>query len=175
MNIDCLQTELSARLNGLGKIVISSTSNIPGQPMPRKDTMWLVETVKSGVDFHINGLQAQSQTVIIDVAGSLSLNYILGTPSAQVKNKANAGAIGQSSLNNIVMTYIDIIDDSYNAAINYDKACMLYNQYIGTGQKNAKLLQEAWNTISAVPVHFTPAQQLSSAIQTQAKTDNVQL
>lgn len=175
MNIDCLQAELSARLIGLGKIVVSSTSNIPGLPKPRKDTMWLVEDVKSGVDFHINGLQAQSQTVIIDVAGSLSLNYILGTPSAQVKNKANAGSIGQSPLNKKVMTYIDIIDESYNAAINYDKASMLYCQYLGTGQKNAKLLQGAWNTISAVPVHYTQAQQLTFAIQSQAKTDNVQL
>ena len=113
MNIDCFQAELNSRLNGLGKIVVSSTSNIPGQPMPRKDTMWLVEDVKSGVDFHINGLQAQSQTVIIDVVGSLSFNYILGTPSAQVKNKANAGAIGrQSPLYKKVMTYIDIIDES---------------------------------------------------------------
>ena len=56
MNIDCLQAELNARLNGLGKIVVSSTSNIPGLPMPRKDTMWLVEAANSGVDFHINGL-----------------------------------------------------------------------------------------------------------------------
>ena len=175
MNIDCLQAELNARLNGLGKIVVSSTSNIPGLPMPRKDTRWLVENVKSGVDFHINGLQAQSQTVIIDVAGSLSLNYILGTPSAQDKNKANSGAIGQSPLNNIFMTYIDIIDESYNAAINYDNAYLLYNQYLDKGQKNAKLLQEAWNTISAVPVHYTRALQLTSAIQALAKTDNVQL
>lgn len=175
MNIDCLQAELNARLNGLGKIVVSSTSNIPGLPMPRKDTMWLVEDVKSGVDFHINGLQAQSQTVIIDVAGSLSFDYILGTPSAQVKNKANAGALGQSPLYKKVMTYIDIIDESYNVAINYDNACLLYNQYFGTGKKNAKLLQQAWNTISAVPVHYTPAHQLTSAIQTQANADNVQL
>lgn len=175
MNIDCLQAELNARLNGLGKIVVSSTSNIPGLPMPRKDTMWLVEAANSGVDFHINGLQAQSQNVIIDVKGCDSLDYVLGTPSAQVKNKANAGAIGQSPLNNLVMTYVDIIDESYNAAINYDKACMLFNQYMATGQKTAKLLQEAWKTINAVPVHFTSAQHLTSAIQAQAKADNVQL
>lgn len=175
MNIDCFQAELNARLNGLGKIIVSSTANIQGLPMHRKDTMWLVEDVKSGADFHINGLQAQTQTVIIDVTGSLSLNYTLGTPSAQVKNKVNAGPIGQSPLNNLVMTYIDIIDESYNAAINFDKASVLYNQYMGTGQKTAKLLQEAWNTISAIPVHFTLAQQLTSAIQTQAKADKIQL
>ena len=93
MNIDCFQAELNARLNGLGKIIVSSTANIQGLPMPRKDTMWLVEDVKSGADFHINGLQAQTQTVIIDVTGSLSLNYTLGTPSVQVKNQANAGQI----------------------------------------------------------------------------------
>lgn len=175
MNIDCLQAELNARLNGLGKIVVSSTSNIPGFPMPRKDTLWLVEDVKSGADFHINGLQAQSQTVIIDVAGLTPLKYALGTPTAQVKNLVNAGTIGQSQRNNVVMTYIDVIDDSYIAVINYDKACVLYNQYMDTGQKTPKLLQEAWLTINGVPTYSTSAQQLMSAIQAQAKIDEVQL
>lgn len=109
------------------------------------------------------------------MAGSLSINHILGTPSAQVKNKSNAGAMGQSPLNNLVMTYIDIIDESYNAAINYEKVCVLYNQYMGAGQKTPKLLQEAWTAINAVLVHFSSAQLLTSEIQAQAKADNVQL
>ena len=175
MNIDCLQTELNARLNGLGKIVISATSNIPGLPMPRKDTMWLVEAANSGVDFHINGLQTQCQTVIVDVKGCDSLDYVLGTPSNQVKIKANSGLIGQSPLNNLVMTYIDIINESYNATLNFDNANLAYNQYMAVNPNVERLLQDAWKAITAIQLHFTAAQQLTSAIQAQAKADNVQL
>lgn len=52
MNIDFFQIELNERLGGVGKISIVSTSNIPDVPMPRKDTMWLVESKKGDVDFH---------------------------------------------------------------------------------------------------------------------------
>ena len=73
------------------------------------------------------------------------------------------------------MTYIDIIDESYNATLNYDNASLAYNQYMAVNPKVERLLQDAWKAITAIQLHFPAAQQLTSAIQAQAKADNVQL
>lgn len=69
MNIDFFQIELNERLGGVGKISIVSTSNIPDVPMPRKDTMWLVESKKGDVDFHIKDWLKATQTVVFDIKG----------------------------------------------------------------------------------------------------------
>lgn len=175
MNIDLFQIELNEQLKGVGRVSIVSTSNIPGAPMPRKDTLWLVEENKGDVDFHIKDLQQAKQTVVFDIKGNLSLNYTLGTPLADVKAKINASPIGQLPLCAQVVEFVRYIDEAYNGVINYDKACIAYNQYISTGQTNKLLLQKAWGHLNSIPLHFPSAQGLSNAISAAAKSKGITL
>lgn len=175
MNIDFFQIELNERLGGVGKMSIVSTANVPGAPMPRKDTMWLLEGKKGDVDFHIKDWQKATQTVVFDIKGNQSLQYTLGMPLANVIAIISANAIGQSIYSAQVVKLAGFIDEAYNGVLNYDNASVAYNQYMSTGQTSGLLLQKAWGYLNAIPLHFPSAQGLANTILKEAKIKGVTL
>ena len=89
--------------------------------------------------------------------------------------KINGNAIGQSTYCTQVVNYVCIIDEAYNGLLNYDNACVAYNQYMSTGQTSDLLLQKAWGYLNSIPLHFPSAQDLAKVILAEANVKGITL
>lgn len=173
MDIEIFCDELNSRFLPLGKLVVAMTNNVPGLPMPRYDSIRMVEANPDDVEFHIIDIQKQLPRVIVDVKDQLSINYTLGTATADVMTKAQKGYASLPNALKIIQRNADLILQAYNAAVAYDKAVGLFSQYNSTGMKNQNLLKNAWSTLSCGPYTNIKSTQLASAIKATAVKMNV--
>lgn len=161
--------ELNSRFLPVGKLAVSMTTNIPGEPMPRYDTIRMVEAAPANVEFHIIDLQKQMPMVIVDVKDQLSLNYNLGTATADVMTKAQTGYASLPNTLKLIQRNADFILQAYNASVAYDK----FSQYNNSGMKDQNLQKNAWTTLSCGPYTNNKSAQLASAIEATAVKMNV--
>ena len=173
MNIDIFIEELRGRFLPLGKLNIATTTNIPGQPMPRIDDIWFIEATPSGIDVHIYDLQKSIPVVVVDVPSRLSLNYTLGTSTSDIISKASKEYAGMLQELASIKQYADLILDAYNVAVAYEKATVLFNQYYGT--QKPELLKAAYNTLKGCVLFDLKCNQLLDAIKSTAKSNNIGL
>ena len=173
MSIEVFIDELRARFLPLGSLNVATTTNIPGQPMPRYDAIWFVEAISSGIEVHIRDLRAYQPTVVIDVPSHFSLEYSLGSATSDVMLKANEGyACLEEELKGI-NRYADLILDAYNVSISYDKASMLFSQFYGTNKPER--LQEAYKALKDLTLYSTKCIQLRNAIEITSKAKGITL
>ena len=173
MSIEVFIDELRERFLPIGKLNVPTTKNVIGQPMPRFDDIWFVESTPSGVEVHIRDLQAYQPTVVVGVPSHLSLEYSLGSATSDVMQKANAGYAGLQAELKSIKQYADLILDAYNVAKAYDRATMLYNQFYGINKPER--LQDAYKTLKGLNLCCPKCVQLLEAIKAAAQSNNIKL
>lgn len=173
MDIEILHNELHSRFFSKGKLVVETTTNIPGQPMPRFDNIWMLEAEPSEVNFHISDLQTASPLVIFDIKDEMAMSYSLGAPTANVMQAANAQYATKPLVLAKIKEYADLILESYQVAINYDKAWVLHEKFLKVKPSNPQLLKDAWSVISSVKYSNDKYTSLANAISATAKNNQI--
>lgn len=177
MDIDVFQNELHTRFIHKAKVVVDTTTNIPGQSMPRYENIWMIEVEPSEVNCHISNLQSVSPLVVFDIKDELSMNYPLGTLTTDVMQKANShyGSKPQAQALSLIKEYADYIYEAYQISLAYDMACVKFARFQNVRPVDSLLLQQAWQAIQSVNYTNVKSGMLSNAIQTAAKNNNIVL
>ena len=175
MDIEVFQNELHTRFIHNAKVVVDTTTNIPGQPMPRYENIWMIEVEPSEVNCHISNLQSVSPLVVFDIKDELSMNYPLGTFTTDVMQKANSHYASKPQVLSLIKEYADYIYEAYQISWAYDKACAKFAQFQNVRPVDSLLLQQAWQAIQSVNYTNGKSSMLSNAIQTAANNNNIAL